>query len=120
MAALSRHLWRLKGLRIFCTKWGKRAQTFSGNTFIKALGVRAVPNITEEEAELLIEEHLRERGWNITDFTLTRKRWRQNLDGEVADRVFLHEGVVVAILEAKKPGKDLWAALDQAKRYART
>jgi type I restriction enzyme R subunit len=27
---------------------------------------------------------------------------------------------VVAILEAKKPGKDLWAALEQAKRYART
>jgi type I restriction enzyme R subunit len=73
----------------------------------------------EDEAELLIEEHLRERGWNLTDFTVTRKRWRDHLDGEEADRVFLYEGRVVAILEAKKPGKDLWAALDQAKGYAR-
>jgi len=79
-----------------------------------------VPHINEDEAELLIEEHLRERGWDITDFTVTRKRWRDHLDGEEADRVFLHEGQVVAILEAKKPGKDLWAALEQAKGYART
>lgn len=76
-------------------------------------------NMNEDEAELLIEEHLKERGWDLTDFTLTRKRWRGYLDGEEADRVFLHEGKVVAILEAKKPGKDLWAALEQAKRYAR-
>lgn len=76
--------------------------------------------INEDEAELLIEEHLRERGWNLTDFTVTRKRWRDHLDGEEADRVFFHDGHLVAILEAKKPGKDLWAALDQAKRYART
>lgn len=76
--------------------------------------------INEDEAEILIEEHLRERGWNITDFAITRKRWRDHLDGEEADRVFLHEGKIVAILEAKKPGKDLWAALEQAKGYART
>jgi type I restriction enzyme R subunit len=78
-----------------------------------------VNRINEDEAELLIEEHLRERGWNITDFAVTRKRWREHLDGEEADRVFLHEGRIVAIVEAKKPGKDLWAALDQAKGYAR-
>jgi len=76
--------------------------------------------INEDEAEILIEEHLRERGWDIADFTATRKRWREHLDGEEADRVFLIDGKVVAILEAKKPGKDLWAALDQAKGYART
>ncbi|MGD0480889.1 MAG: DEAD/DEAH box helicase family protein [Terracidiphilus sp.] len=76
--------------------------------------------INEDEAELLIEEHLRERGWDVTDFTVTRKRWREHLDGEEADRVFLHEGKIVAILEAKKPGRDLWAALEQAKGYART
>lgn len=75
--------------------------------------------INEDEAEILIEEHLRERGWDITDFTVTRKRWREQLDREEADRVFLHEGMVVAILEAKQPGKDLWAALEQAKGYAR-
>ncbi|MEW6192033.1 MAG: DEAD/DEAH box helicase family protein [Bacillota bacterium] len=77
-------------------------------------------HINEDEAELLIEEHLRERGWNLTDFMVTRKRWREHLDGEEADRVFFHEGRLAAILEAKKPGKDLWAALEQAKRYART
>lgn len=75
--------------------------------------------INEDEAEILIEEHLRERGWEITDFTVTRKRWRDHLDGEEADRVFLYEGKVIAILEAKKPGKDLWAALEQARGYAR-
>jgi type I restriction enzyme R subunit len=78
-----------------------------------------VRSINEDEAEILIEEHLRERGWNITDFSISRKRWRDHLDGEEADRVFLHDGRVVAFLEAKKPGKDLWAALEQAKGYAR-
>ncbi|RLB95284.1 MAG: restriction endonuclease subunit R [Deltaproteobacteria bacterium] len=76
--------------------------------------------MNEDEVEILIEEHLRERGWDIADFIATRKRWREHLDGEEADRVFLIDGKVVAILEAKKPGKDLWAALDQAKGYART
>src|SRR5580658_4730979 len=79
-----------------------------------------MPRINEDEAEILFEEHLRERGWNLTDLTVTRKRWRENLDGEEADRIFLHEARIVAILEAKKPGKDLWAALEQAKGYART
>jgi type I restriction enzyme R subunit len=78
-----------------------------------------VRSINEDEAEVLIEEHLRQRGWDITDFTVTRKRWRDHLDGEEADRVFLHDGKVAAILEAKQPGKDLWAALEQAKGYAR-
>ena len=75
--------------------------------------------INEDEAEILIEEHLHSRGWDITDFTVTRKRWRDHLDGEEADRVFLHDGKPAAILEAKKPGRDLWAALKQAKGYAR-
>ena len=38
-----------------------------------------------------------------------------HLDGEEADRVFLHEGKVVTIMEAEKLGKNLWAALDKAK-----
>ena len=62
---------------------------------------------------------MRERGWDVTDFTITRKRYREHLDGEEADRVFLHEGKIVAILDAKRPGRDLWAALEQAKGYAR-
>lgn len=82
--------------------------------------VRIPIQLTEAEVETLIEEHLRERGWNITDFTSTRKHFRENLDGEEADRVFLIENKIVAILEAKRPGKDLWAALEQAKKYARS
>jgi type I restriction enzyme, R subunit len=77
-----------------------------------------VQTINEDEAELLIEAHLRERGWDVTDFAVTRKRWRENLDGEEADRVFLHEGKVIAILEATKPGRG--AALEQTKGYTRT
>jgi hypothetical protein len=30
--------------------------------------------INEVEAALLIEEHLRAQGWNLIDFTLTRRR----------------------------------------------
>ncbi|GMV92344.1 MAG: hypothetical protein AMXMBFR82_21220 [Candidatus Hydrogenedentota bacterium] len=78
-----------------------------------------MPIMNEDEAEVLMEEHLRARGWDIADFTVTRKRWREQLDGEEADRVFLHDGKPAAILEAKKPGRDLWAALEQAKGYAR-
>ena len=73
----------------------------------------------ESETELIIEDHLRNRGWDVTDFSSTKKHWRDSLDGNEADRVFLHDGKVVAILEVKKPGKDLWAALEQAKVYAR-
>lgn len=76
--------------------------------------------INEAEAETLIEEHLRSRGWDIADFTLTRKRFRDHLGNDEADRVFLHDGKVVAVLEVKKPGRDLWSALEQAKSYART
>jgi type I restriction enzyme, R subunit len=87
---------------------------------LRSGGRLALQKINEDEAELLIEAHLRERGWDVTDFTVTRKRWREHLDGEEADRVFLHDGKIVAILEAKKPGRDLWAALEQIKGYTRT
>ena len=74
--------------------------------------------INGSEAELLIEKHLQDRGWDITDFTVTRKHFKEHLDGGEADRVFLLDGMVVAMLEAKRPGKDLWGALEQAKDYA--
>lgn len=75
-----------------------------------------VRSLNEDEAEILIEERLRERGWSVADFDVTRKRWREHLDGGEADRVFLQDGRVIAILEAKKPSKGLWAALDQPRR----
>jgi hypothetical protein len=34
--------------------------------------------ITEEEAELLFEEHLRERGWNITDLCHSQTSFQPN------------------------------------------
>lgn len=75
-----------------------------------------MPAHNEDEAKVQIEERLRSRGWDITDFSVTRKRWRDHLDGEEADRVFLHDGKAAAILEAKKPGKDLWASLDDIRK----
>ncbi|MEK6373181.1 MAG: DEAD/DEAH box helicase family protein [Acidobacteriota bacterium] len=101
-----------------------RVKTVRGRSSGLADGYALVQKATvnpanEADAETLIEEHLRSRGWDIADFTSTRKRFRDHLDNDEADRVFLHEGKVSAILEAKKPGRDLWAALEQAKGYAR-
>ncbi len=76
--------------------------------------------INEDEAELLIEEHLQAQGWHLTDCTPTRKRWRERLDGEEVDCVFLYEVKVVAIIETKKSGKHLWSSRDQAQCYFRT
>lgn len=73
---------------------------------------------SEKDAETLIQEHLRERGWNLADFTLLRKGYREYLGGEEADYAMLRNGQVVAFLEAKRPGKDLYAALEQARGYA--
>ncbi len=73
----------------------------------------------EKDAETIIQEHLRERGWNITDFSVLRKGYRDYLGGEEADYAFLQDGKVVAFMEVKRPGRDLYAALEQAKRYVR-
>lgn len=73
----------------------------------------------EKDTETLIQEHLRERGWNLTDFSIISKGYRENLGGEEADYAFKLGGKAVSFLEAKKPGKDLFSALDQAKDYAR-
>jgi len=74
--------------------------------------------ISEADAKTLIDEHLREQGWNLKDFSIIRKEYATPY-GNSADYVFLKEGVPFAILEAKKPGKDLYGALQQAKDYAK-
>ena len=74
--------------------------------------------ISEADAKTLIDEHLRERGWNLKDFSILRKEYTTPY-GNSTDYVFLKEGVPFAILEAKKPGKDLYGALQQAKNYAK-
>lgn len=75
--------------------------------------------LTEKNAETLIQEHLGEQGWDLTNFSLLTKGYRDNLGGKEADYAFLLEGKAVAFMEAKKPRKDLFSALDQAKDYAR-
>ena len=74
--------------------------------------------ISEADAKSLIDEHLREQGWNLKDFSIIRKEYTTP-HGNSTDYIFLKEGVPFAILEAKKPGKDLYGALQQAKDYAK-
>lgn len=73
--------------------------------------------IREKGAETLIEENLRERGWNLADFGTIQKGYKLP-SGNEADYVLLLSENPVAILEAKRPGKDLNAALEQARGYA--
>ncbi|HHH27902.1 MAG TPA: DEAD/DEAH box helicase [Polyangiaceae bacterium] len=78
-----------------------------------------MPTISEKNAETLIQEHLRERGWPLTDFSVITKGYKGGLGGQEADYAILRDGHVAAFIEAKRPGKDLWAALEQARGYAR-
>jgi len=74
---------------------------------------------SEEDAKTLIDEHLRSRGWNLTDFSKIRKGYPTPA-GRPVDYIFFDKnGKPIAILEAKKPGKDLYGALEQAKDYAK-
>ena len=74
---------------------------------------------SEEDAKTLIDEHLRSRGWNLTDFSKIRKEYPTPA-GRPVDYIFFDKnGKPIAILEAKKPGKDLYGALEQAKDYAK-
>ena len=74
-------------------------------------------HIGERNAEMLIQEHLRERGWDLTDFDTLDKDYTLP-SGLKPDYVIKFGGKPVAIIEAKKPGKDLQAALKQARDYA--
>ncbi len=73
---------------------------------------------SEEDAKTLIDEHLRNRGWNLTDFSKIRKEYPTPA-GRPVDYIFFDKNGKIAILEAKKPGKDLYGALEQAKDYAK-
>ncbi|MCL0100812.1 type I restriction endonuclease, partial [Peptococcaceae bacterium] len=74
---------------------------------------------SEEDAKTFIDEHLRQRGWNLTDFSKIRKEY-PTPTGRPVDYIFFdRNGNPTAILEAKKPGKDLYGALEQVKDYAR-
>jgi len=76
-----------------------------------------MPRETEKNAETLIQENLHAQGWDLTDFDTLTKGYTIP-SGKEADYAVLFDGKPVAIIEAKKPGKDLYAALAQAKDYA--
>lgn len=71
---------------------------------------------TEKNAETLIQEYLQAQGWDLTDFKTLTKGYRLP-SGKEADYAVLFDSKPVSIIEAKKPGKDLCAALAQAKDY---
>lgn len=55
--------------------------------------------INEDEAEILIEEHLRSRGWDVTDFTVSRKSAGVTTSmGKKSTAFFCYEGKPPAIL----------------------
>ena len=74
--------------------------------------------ISEENAKTLIDEQLRELGWNLKNFDEITKEYPLP-NGQRADYVILHNNIPIAIIEAKKQGRDLASALIQAKSYAK-
>lgn len=74
--------------------------------------------VTEENAKTLIDEQLRELGWNLGNFEEITKEYPLP-NGQRADYVILHNKMPIAIIEAKKQGSDLTGALIQAKSYAK-
>lgn len=73
---------------------------------------------TEENAKTLIDEQLRELGWNLTNFDEITKEYPLP-NGQKADYVILFDNRPIGIIEAKKEGRDLASALIQAKNYAK-
>nr|WP_280996308.1 DEAD/DEAH box helicase family protein [Marinitoga okinawensis]CAI4093956.1 Type I restriction modification system, restriction subunit R [Marinitoga okinawensis] len=73
---------------------------------------------TEENAKTLIDEQLRELGWNLTNFDEITKEYSLP-NAQRADYVILYNKKPIAVIEAKKKGVDLRNALLQAKNYAK-
>lgn len=76
-----------------------------------------MPILRESHAEDLIAEHLRDQGWTLTDFDTIERQFVLP-SGHKADYIFKLDGRIVAVLEVKRPGRDLYAALAQARQYA--
>ena len=74
---------------------------------------------TEENAKTLIDEQLRELGWNLNNFDEITKEYSIP-NGQRADYAILFNRKPIAIIEAKKQGSDLAGALLQAKNYAKS
>jgi len=91
-----------------------------------------VAQISEQDANTLIDEHLRSRGWDLTDFSVIRRnrslgelfpQFKDRFPKEAAakrpDYAFFFEGNPPVLLEAKRPHKDLYGALQEAKEKAK-
>lgn len=87
--------------------------------------------ISEDDAKTLIDRHLTSSGWDIADFNTIRKNWSiSRLFPEVSipadearkrpDYTIILDGQPVALIEAKRPGRDLQGALQEAKIKAET
>jgi type I restriction enzyme R subunit len=74
--------------------------------------------MTEENAKTLIDEQLRELGWNLSNFDEITKEYSLP-NSQRADYAILYNNKPIAIIEAKKQGADLASALIQAKNYAK-
>ncbi len=74
---------------------------------------------TKENAKTLIDEQLRELGWDLTNFNEITKEYPIP-DGKRADYAILTDNKPVAIIGAKKEGNDLASAIIQAKNYAKS
>jgi len=78
----------------------------------------AIKLISEENAKTLIDEQLRELGWDLRNFDEITKEYSLP-NGQRADYVILYNKKPIAIIESKKQGGNLASALIQAKRYAK-
>ena len=73
--------------------------------------------ISEADAKTLIDEHLREQGWNLKDFSIIRKE-HTTPHGNSTDYIFLKESVPFAILEAPLLGSSNTKLLELLSHWA--
>lgn len=97
----------------------------------KALKAADNINLSEVETRAIIDEQLREAGWEADTLTLRYSKGTRPAKGRYlaiaewptesgpADYALFVGLTLVGVVEAKKKNKDVSAALDQAKRYAR-
>lgn len=97
----------------------------------KALRAADNINLSEVETRAIIDEQLREAGWEADTLTLRYSKGTRPTKGRYlaiaewptesgpADYALFVGLTLVGVVEAKKKNKDVSAALDQAKRYAR-
>ena len=72
----------------------------------------------EENAKTLIDEKLRESGWDLSNFSVITKEYVLP-NGKKTDSAVVVNDHPVALIEAKKASVDLAGALFQAKNYAK-